>query len=172
MNKLDQIMEMYLLDKKSIAVISEELNIAEDKLHIILKPYLKKNKSNLESTVGEILNQIYPKYKITEQVPIGSLFLDYYIKELRLGVEADGIQHFQTNWFHGKSEITKAHNFEKQVYNDNIKNKLCAESGIYLIRISYKDTLTIHNVKRIIDEHMDEIIRNLNEYASKHGLYV
>ena len=122
---------MYLIDKLSEEKISEKLNIPLDKIQKATKRF-KSNKSNIELSVGSLLHEIYPKYKITAQLRIGNLYLDYYIEDIRLAVEVDGIQHSKiTPFFHGRTKLSQQINFDNQVENDAKKGKLVKEQ-IYI----------------------------------------
>lgn len=66
-----------------------------------------------------------------------SLPFDFYLPELNVCIEYDGIQHYEPVDFFGGMEIYK---YTKE--NDNIKDGYCKENGIKLIRISYKNDNT------------------------------
>jgi len=61
------------------------------------------------------------------------LRFDFYIPELNLCIEYDGIQHFKVCKFY--NHITDFNLIKKY---DNIKNTYCVENNIKLLRISYK----------------------------------
>ena len=64
------------------------------------------------------------------------LSFDFFIPNLSLAIEYDGIQHFKPiEIFGGQSE------FEKNKIRDNIKNEYCLNNNIHLIRISYLDNI-------------------------------
>lgn len=64
------------------------------------------------------------------------LQFDFYIKDMNLCVEYDGIQHFKiVEYFGGRSE------FMKIKYRDKIKNQYCENEGIDLLRINYKENI-------------------------------
>ncbi|ARF12360.1 hypothetical protein Klosneuvirus_5_30 [Klosneuvirus KNV1] len=64
---------------------------------------------------------------------LNKLELDGYCEELKLAFEYDGEQHYKfIERFHKSEE-----NFKKQLENDSLKDKLCKENNIILIRIPY-----------------------------------
>ena len=60
------------------------------------------------------------------------LKFDFYLPEVNLLIEFDGIQHFEpVDFFGGKRE------FKKQIKRDEIKNNYCLDNNIHLLRIKY-----------------------------------
>lgn len=61
---------------------------------------------------------------------------DFYLPELNICIEYDGIQHYECiDWFGGCESLKT---LQKR---DNIKTKYCLDNGIELIRINYKDNI-------------------------------
>ena len=69
------------------------------------------------------------------------LHFDFYLPELNICVEYDGIQHFKSIEFFGGEEALK---YTKN--NDKIKNKYCQENNIKLIRIPYNNIESINEI--------------------------
>jgi hypothetical protein len=67
---------------------------------------------------------------------LNQLVFDFYLPELNICIEYDGIQHFKPISIFGGSE-----EFEKTKIRDEIKNKYCLENSIKLYRISYEDDI-------------------------------
>lgn len=96
--------------------------------------------------IAEILNEKPEFEKTFDWLKNKSkMFLDGYFKNLSLAIEYDGpyhytefLQKFRTNMV---SEVET---------NDQIKDLLCKEHGIKLIRISYKESLSTENLKNIL----------------------
>jgi very-short-patch-repair endonuclease/ribosomal protein S27AE len=62
------------------------------------------------------------------------LKFDFYIPDLNICIEFDGIQHYESfNFFGGESGLKDTQR------RDSIKNDFCYKNNIYLIRIPYKD---------------------------------
>jgi thiol-disulfide isomerase/thioredoxin len=99
------------------------------------------------------------------------LELDGYNEDLSLAFEYDGKQHFEfTPYFHKNED-----NFKKQKERDEKKNKLCAENGVLLIRISGK--IKYKNIQNFIVEECK--IKNINvpnsieiDYTKFSDLYI
>jgi very-short-patch-repair endonuclease len=91
--------------------------------------------------IFDIMKKLYPAYKIIweQQVePINSRF-DIFIKELGIVVEVDGTQHDSYNpLFH-----TNHYDMKKGFQADQKKDLFCLENGIKMIRLKYKDALSI-----------------------------
>ena len=100
-----------------------------------------------EKVIGSYLKRMgieYESEKVFKDLP--SHRFDFYIEDLNIIVEFDGIQHFEPVEFFGGEE-----SFEVIKKNDSIKNDYCEISNIKLIRISYKEFDIIENIiKRIL----------------------
>ena len=77
-----------------------------------------------------------------------SMSLDFYIPDLNIAIECQGIQHFKPIEYFGGE---KAYN--NQIERDLIKLNLCQENNIKLIYINYFDK------KEIITEKINKIIK-------------
>lgn len=71
------------------------------------------------------------------------LRFDFYIPELNVCIEFDGIQHYEPIDFFGGEDA-----FKKQQLNDNLKNEYCKSNNIKLIRIK-----EVSSIKEILKEH-------------------
>ena len=69
-----------------------------------------------------------------------SMPFDFYLPEMNIAIEYDGIQHFQIIGRFGEN------NFNELKLNDEFKNNYCKEHSINLIRISYKEKDDIFNI--------------------------
>jgi len=64
----------------------------------------------------------------------GKLQLDFYLPDYNIAIECQGIQHFfPISYFGGEKE------FEKLIYRDKIKKKLCKKNNILLYYINYDE---------------------------------
>lgn len=64
------------------------------------------------------------------------LSFDFYLPNIDIAIEYDGIQHFKpVKIFGGEKE------FQKNKIRDKIKNEYCIKNNIHLIRISYLDKI-------------------------------
>jgi predicted transcriptional regulator len=86
-----------------------------------------------------LLSELFPNYTLVPEYHIGErLRLDAYLKQLDIGFEYDGIQHFRytPQWHRTKQE------FERSKDRDRRKEVLCKQQGITLIRIKYNENMT------------------------------
>jgi len=74
--------------------------------------------------------------------------LDLYYPDLKLAFEYDGQQHSKYNKYFHKTK--KA--FEYLKLCDKIKNKICRDLGITLIRINYKDKINYKLIQGALEE--------------------
>lgn len=84
------------------------------------------------------------EYKFDDCININSLKFDFYLPELNICIEYDGVQHFKPIELFGGYDY-----FKKLKYNDNIKDQYCMDNNIKLIRISYKE---FKNIKQILNK--------------------
>lgn len=98
--------------------------------------------SKLERKINDILlkNNVsfIRQYKFDGCKNKRRLPFDFYLNELNICVEADGIQHFIPKWNIKSFNDTKT--------NDAIKNDYCKNNNIKLIRISYLEYEQIEDV--------------------------
>lgn len=81
------------------------------------------------------------------------LEIDIYLPELKLAIEFDGKQHFEPVCFGGISVDEAKERLKIQKKRDKIKNKKIANNKQYIkhfVRISYKEKLTLKNIKNIL----------------------
>jgi very-short-patch-repair endonuclease len=97
-----------------------------------------KVKSHGNKKLIKLLKELFPGYRIKAEYHIGErLKLDAYIKELNVGIEFDGIQHFErVEIFHETED-----DFKRSKVRDKRKEELCEEQGITLVRIKYDEKL-------------------------------
>ena len=80
-----------------------------------------------------------------------NLELDCFNEELRLAVEYDGIGHHKyTPYFHRNHEA-----FETQKYRDWMKDQLCKENNVILIRVPY--TIKNNDIKNYLIKKLRNI---------------
>ncbi len=72
------------------------------------------------------------EYKFDNCRNIKPLPFDIYLCDFNILIEADGIQHFETNIYFDKSN-----SLEYRQNNDSIKNTFCKDNNIPLLRIPY-----------------------------------
>lgn len=106
----------------------------EEKCKNIIEKYIPKDK---------IKTQYF--FKVYDNICNKSrkIFVDFYIEDLNLIIEYDGIQHFEFRdfYYHGNCE-----KFINQVNRDNCLNNFCKSNSINLLRITYKDNDRLEEV--------------------------
>jgi glutaredoxin len=110
------------------------------------------NKSKLETSVENFLKEndinYYNGYRGFEWLKnIRNLELDFYLLEYNVGIECQGIQHFESVEYFGGEE-----GLEYIQSNDLIKKQLCEEHGVRLFYINYNNN---------IEEKLTEILENI-----------
>lgn len=91
-----------------------------------------------EILVEELLNELDVRYEKEFTLPNllsannGLLRVDFYLPQLNLYIEYDGIQHFKPVGYFGGLE-----GYQLQVENDRLKNEYCEKNGLSLLRIPY-----------------------------------
>jgi len=118
-------------------------------------PYLRNN-SKLCNKLFTYLLQIIP-FKLEREKTfywlknIGHLFIDIYCDELKLAIEYDGSQHYQYVHYHNQSY----EDWLKACERDKLKEQLCNEHSIKLIRFQEKDLKSIESVKqKLLDNNV------------------
>lgn len=90
-----------------------------------------KVKEQLEEFLKVKFKKVRPEWLIN--ITGYKMELDMYNKELQIGIEYQGIQHYEENlFFHRKSG-----SFQEQLEKDKLKRELCKENGVFLIEIPY-----------------------------------
>jgi len=106
--------------------------------------------SKLSDKTKEFLKEIFPHHSIYEEHYINyegtRLFFDFYIKELNVLVEVQGLQHYQfIKHFH-----TDREGFVSAKRRDNLKKAYCEETGSVLVEIrSDKELDKVKFIERI-----------------------
>ena len=84
---------------------------------------------------------------------VRKLPFDFYIPDLRMCIEFDGRQHFFVSDYFGGVE-----GLERLKKTDTIKNKFCADRGIKLLRLVFKDS--DYKIKSILEENLLTVINS------------
>ena len=104
--------------------------------------YLRKNQTNAERKLWSLLrNRQLAKVKFRRQFPIDRYILDFYSPEYKLGIEADGGQHYS----------------DKGKVKDELRTGKLAKHGIQILRFSDLDILNnIEGVYAVILKTIEE----------------
>lgn len=107
------------------------------------------SKSKLQSLCGQFLQDKFPREPILEEftIPGSRMSVDFFLPQIKLCVEINGIQHSQhSNFFHGdRNTSTK---FAKQKMRDSQKSYWCELNGFKLVNIE-----TEEDFKCLTSEH-------------------
>ena len=108
--------------------------------------FLRKNQTDAERKLWSLLrNRQLAKVKFRRQFSIDRYIIDFYSPEYKLGIEADGGQHYSDE---GKVE-------------DKLRTDKLNEYGIQILRFSNLDILNnIEGVYEVILEAVEEIKKN------------
>jgi very-short-patch-repair endonuclease len=103
---------------------------------------LRKNQTDAERKLWSILrNRQLAGVKFRRQFSIGKYILDFYSPEYRLGIEADGGQHYENN--HRR--------------RDELRTKELSHLGVQILRFSDREILNdIEGVYKIIQENIEK----------------
>jgi adenine-specific DNA-methyltransferase len=110
---------------------------------------LRRNQTEAEKKLWDILrNRQLAGVKFRRQFPIGQYIVDFYSSEYKLGIEADGGQHYEDR---GRQQ-------------DELRTKELANLGVKILRFSNLDILNnIEGVYQVIQEAIKD---NNNESPS------
>lgn len=106
------------------------------------------NVSKLENKVKELLERMGMMYKAQKRFEwLGQQSLDFYLPDFNLGIECQGIQHFECkDYFGGIDGLLKI------IERDERKRNLCSENNVTLYYINYND-----NIEKKLNEILKQI---------------
>lgn len=122
---------------------------------MLFRPFNRSVSSSSENECRKILEKMFsqkfpntrPKWLINP-VTKRCLEIDCYNDKLKLGIEYNGIQHYQfVRVFHKDFK-----NFRLQQYRDYVKEQVCKENGVKLITVPY--SVKIEEMEKYILEKM------------------
>lgn len=104
-----------------------------------------------ETRLFKLIEASFPECTVTHHYRadfLENLELDVFIDGINVGVEYQGIQHYEpVDFFGGKD------GFHKTKLRDERKKRLCKEHGVGLVYVTYKEDVTITDIKdRIMKE--------------------
>lgn len=83
---------------------------------------------------------------------LGNQKLDFYLPDFNIGIEYQGIQHFEPRDFAGKGKKWAENVFKQCIIRDKNKKRLCEENNVQLFYITYKEN---------IEYKLNEILKNI-----------
>lgn len=110
-------------------------------------PSCNSSKGELEiESILKINNIIYTKNKTFAGCKYKNLLkFDFYLPDLNICIEYDGIQHFKSIPTFGGDKV-----FKENKLRDKIKNKFCKSNNIKLLRIPYTKFNQINKIMNLI----------------------
>ena len=116
------------------------------------------NEYKLEKETKLFLTKHNIKFEFQKRFKwLGLQSLDFYLPDYNIGIECQGMQHFEPVDFTSKmTEEEKIYKFKLQVERDKRKKELCEQNGIKLVYINYNEK----NVEKIIKFIVDNGKRN------------
>jgi len=108
----------------------------------------KCNASHLETEISDFLDKEKIEYEqYYHPVWLGLQSLDFYLPKYNVGIECQGIQHYEPISFSGdKSDESKCKNYEVIKERDQRKKQLCEENGVKLLYFTHYDNVDEDNV--------------------------
>ncbi len=119
-------------------------------------PRVVTHESKLERETRSILEELFgvpfkkrrPDF-LENPVTGCNLELDCYNKDLKLGVEVNGRQHYQfIPFFHKTHE-----KFRLQQYKDELKKRMCKDNGVEIISVPYN----VKNTRKFLIDEISKI---------------
>jgi len=104
-------------------------------------------RETLEEFYRKPFKRCRPKWLVNPETK-RELEIDCYNEELRIGVEYNGIQHYEWPNFTGQTKK----DFIQQVRRDKFKTGRCNQMGIFLLKVPY--TVPYSNIKQFIIKNL------------------
>ena len=127
------------------------LGLNNREYHLDLKKYIvradnEQKKSRFHLLARNLIRETFNAYTILEEVKLpgsrdpskkATLFLDFFIPGIMMGVEVHGQQHYKFSRFFHKTKAGYYHSLKR----DEIKADWCKLNGINLIILKYSDSI-------------------------------
>ena len=126
--------------------------VFEAKRDAIYQQLVLDNKANTrwknEADLYRVVVQDYPDAVFQYRIGwLGGQSLDIFIPSQKVGIEYQGVQHYEPVEFFGGEE-----GFQYRVKMDALKDEKCRQNGVRLLKWSYLDLITRVNVRRKVAE--------------------
>ncbi|WP_078393447.1 hypothetical protein [Shouchella patagoniensis] len=121
-------------------------------LNLIYSQLIAKNEVPVKwKSEKQLFDLVYLNYSDTifQHMPLwlAPQSLDIYVPSLKLGIEYQGVQHYeQVEFFGGEKGL------ERRKQLDEKKRNLCKENGVTLLEWHYQDTITKPTLKKKLKE--------------------
>jgi hypothetical protein len=103
-----------------------------------------------ETALFQIVQRLYPEREVVHHYRadfLQGLELDVFVPELKLGLEYQGVQHFEPVEHWGGSE-----GLDELRERDKLKARLCRRAGVALVHVRYDDPLNEEHVAGKIEQ--------------------
>lgn len=118
-----------------------------------------------ENKLYQLIKEMYPSYKVIQHYrpkKLEGLEMDIFVKELNLGIEYQGIQHYEAlEHFGGQRAL------EQTMERDSRKKELCEIHNIQLIYFYYDETIDYDLVKDRLEHIVEYQPIDDNTYETK-----
>lgn len=145
-SELKELKERLLQDSKNIA------DRIENKVRETFGHYKKGERWTSETVLFHLVETLYPDYSLKRHHRpeyLEGLELDIFIEEEQVGIEYQGVQHFEAVEHWGGKEALK----ERQE-RDKRKRELCKEQGINLVYFTYEEELS----EELVEDKLDPFL--------------
>ena len=108
-----------------------------------------------ETMLYQVVQDIFRDQAVIRQARFDWLrrqSLDIYVPHLRLGIEYQGLQHYQPVEYFGGQE-----SLEQLQERDKRKHELCGQHGVALLYFRFDEELTRETVRRRIEHHLPQM---------------
>ncbi|EJN56915.1 hypothetical protein HSB1_47320 [Halogranum salarium B-1] len=146
--ELEELQEQLQAQRKGI------MDTVENEVRKAFGHYKKGNRWTSETILYQLVESNYPDHTIKRHYRpafLDGLELDIYLVEAEVGIEYQGIQHYEPVDHWGGEE-----GLEKRQERDEKKKRLCKEHGIELVCIRHDQELTDALIERTIDPLIEE----------------
>jgi hypothetical protein len=114
--------------------------------------YEKGSRWTSETILSQLVESVYPEYTMHRHYYpefLNGLELDIFLEEPRIGIEYQGIQHYEIVEHWGGEE-----GLEKRKARDQQKQELCIENDVTLVLIRYDEELSEALVKKKLSPYL------------------
>ena len=117
--------------------------------------------SRLEKQVRRVLNELDIKYtpQYRNKELLGWQSFDFYLDELNIAIECQGIQHFKNDKQYQEIEVIQE--------RDDRKNKICKDNGIKIIYYFSDVFNELYRYDDLFFNNTDDLKKYLTEYINK-----
>lgn len=144
--ELEELMELLQQQNQQIK------DLIENEVRQSFGHYKKGNRWTSETILYQLIESSYPEYNLNRHYRpdfLNGLELDVYIREPKIGIEYQGIQHYEPVEHWGGEEA-----LNQRQERDETKRQLCKDIGIELVYFDYDEELSEEVVAAKIDPHI------------------